>query len=175
MALAVAGVNRRQQLFVQEYPVDLNATKAAQRAGYSMRTAYSQGQALLKKPEIEEALERVFAERAKRTGVTQDWVVRRLRENAERAMQATPVLDRDGKETGEWTYRGQVANRALELLGKHLGMFPDRVEHTGADGGPIDVNHQHELLLERLERIAEEPMDALEGEFEEVAEDDDED
>ena len=41
-------------------------------------------------------------------------------------MQAAPVLDRDGEPTGEYQYQGQAANRALELLGKELGMFVER-------------------------------------------------
>ena len=54
-------------------------------------------------------------------------------------MQAVPVTDREGNETGEYTYQGSVANRALELVGKELGMFHERVEHSGADGAPIQV------------------------------------
>ena len=63
--------------------------------------------------------------RTERTEVDQDWVVERLVENANRAMQAVPVIDRDGNETGKFTYAGSVANRALELLGKHAGMFKE--------------------------------------------------
>ena len=58
-----------------------------------------------------------------RTEVSQDWVIERLVDNFERAMQVRPVTDARGKPTGEYTYHGAVANRALELLGKHLGMF----------------------------------------------------
>jgi hypothetical protein len=54
--------------------------------------------------------------------------LRRLRENVERAMQGEPVLDRKGLPTGEWRYDGAVANRALELLGKELGLFIERRE-----------------------------------------------
>ena len=49
-------------------------------------------------------------------------------ENAERALQHVAVLDRAGKPTGEYRYDGNVANRALELLGKQQGMFIDRHE-----------------------------------------------
>ena len=60
--------------------------------------------------------------------LTQEWVLTRLMENTERALQHIPVLDRDGKPTGEYRYDGNVANRALELLGKQQGMFIDRHE-----------------------------------------------
>ncbi len=54
------------------------------------------------------------------------WVVARLVETAERALQAVPVTDRKGVPTGEFTYQGSVALRALELLGRELGMFTDK-------------------------------------------------
>ena len=52
----------------------------------------------------------------------------RLIENANRALQVEAVTDREGKPTGEYRYEGSVANRALELLGKEVGMFVDRIE-----------------------------------------------
>ena len=60
----------------------------------------------------------------------------KLRENVERAMQAVPVMGKDGP-TGEFKYDGAVANRALELLGKHIGMFTDKHEHSGPNGAPL--------------------------------------
>jgi DUF438 domain-containing protein len=54
--------------------------------------------------------------------------MRRLQENVERAMSIEPVLDGKGHPTGVYKYQGSVANRALELLGKELGMFIDRNE-----------------------------------------------
>ena len=59
-------------------------------------------------------------------GPGRNWVVARLVETAERALQAVPVTDRKGEPTGEFTYQGSVALRALELLGRELGMFTDR-------------------------------------------------
>jgi hypothetical protein len=55
-------------------------------------------------------------------------VLDRLVENAERALQARRAMDDDGEETGEFKYQGNVANWALELVGKELGMFIDRKE-----------------------------------------------
>lgn len=49
------------------------------------------------------------------------------------------MTDREGNELGEYQYQGNVANRSLELLGKHLGLFIDKVEHTGKEGGAIEV------------------------------------
>lgn len=57
--------------------------------------------------------------------VDREWVMNGLKDNYDRAMQAKPVLDREGNETGEWVYAGAVANKSLELGGKELGMFKD--------------------------------------------------
>lgn len=57
---------------------------------------------------------------------TREWIIERLVENANRAMQAVAVLDSNGEPTGEYRYDGAVANKALELLGKERGMFVDR-------------------------------------------------
>ena len=71
-------LNDQQQLFVLEYLVDFNATKAAIRAGYSKRSAGSIGHELLKKPEIQSAVSEAVKERTERTQIDADWVLRRL-------------------------------------------------------------------------------------------------
>lgn len=68
----------KQQRFVAEYLVDLNATEAAKRADYSERTAYSQGQRLLKNAEIQTAIGEAQKVREKRTGITADRVLNEL-------------------------------------------------------------------------------------------------
>jgi len=118
----------KQAAFVGEYLVDSNATQAAIRAGYSGHTAYSQGQRLLKNVEVAGALDEAKARRAERTEVTQDWVIQRLVRNVEQAMQAVPVLDRAGNQTGWYVYQGAVANKALELLGKMVAPAADTSE-----------------------------------------------
>lgn len=59
--------------------------------------------------------------------LTEEWVISRLMANVERAMQAEAVRSGTGEETGEFKYDGAVANRALELLGKKLGIFSENV------------------------------------------------
>lgn len=135
----------KQKEFVRQYLVDLNATQAAVRAGYSVKTAYRQGADLLQKTSIREAIEKAQAKRARRVEVTQDYVLSNLVEVVERTMQRAPVLDRKGEQVTDeegravWTFDAKGANRALELLGKHLGIFADRVkaEVSGPDGGPV--------------------------------------
>lgn len=62
-----------------------------------------------------------------RAEINRGYVLTGLKENHARAMEQEPVLDRDGNPTGEYKYAGTVANRALELMGKELGMFADRL------------------------------------------------
>lgn len=135
----------KQTAFVREYLVDLNATQAAIRAGYSERTASRIGPQLLGKTCVREAIEKAQAKRARRVEVTQDYVLANLVEVVERTMQRAPVLDRKGEQVTDeegravWTFDAKGANRALELLGKHLGIFTDKVkaEVSGPDGGPV--------------------------------------
>ena len=132
----MAGLTTQQQRFVEEYLIDLNATQAAIRAGYSQKTAYSQGQRLLKNVEIGKTISEAQKKREERTNITQDYVLQSITETIERCKQAVPVLDKKGNplmiETagGELApaYTFQAANvlKGSELLGKHLGMFVDR-------------------------------------------------
>lgn len=137
-------MNVRQRRFVDEYLIDLNATKSAERAGYSAKTSHVQGPRLLGNVSVKAAIEAAQQARSKRTLLTQDWVVERLMENHARAMQVEAVTDKFGNETGEFAYNGNVANKSLELLGKHLAMFTEKHEvsvpqGTGVLAVPIPV------------------------------------
>lgn len=72
----MAQLNEKQKRFCEEYLVDLNTTQAAIRAGYSKKTAYSQGHDLLKKPEVSQYIQALRLEQQKRTGIESDAVVR---------------------------------------------------------------------------------------------------
>lgn len=142
-------MNKRQQIFCDEYLIDLNATQAAIRAGYSEKTAYSIGEENLKKPELKEYIDKKMEERQKRTELTQDMIINELKAiafaNATKfagikkgivKIKDTDELDEDtkkaivgikeGKYGTEVTTAGKV--QALELLGKHLGMFKEKIE-----------------------------------------------
>lgn len=71
-------LNKKQKMFAREYIVDLNGTQAAIRAGYSEKTAYSQGQRLLKKAEIKAEIQRHMEKRSKRLEITQDRVLEEI-------------------------------------------------------------------------------------------------
>jgi len=117
----------KQQRFVQEYMVDLNATQAAVRAGYALPSAPMIGCTNLMKPNIATALQSAQAEQGERTRINAEWVQARLVENIERAMQAVEVIDRHGLPTGTYVYQGNVANQALSLLAKRTGGFSEDV------------------------------------------------
>ena len=138
----------KQQRFVEEYLIDLNAGRAYERAGYKAtgNVAEANASRLLRNAKVQTALQAAQDARSERTELTQDWVLDKLRENVARAMQAEPVRDREGNPTGEYTYAGQVANKALELLGKHLGLFSDRLTRLDID--------MSALSDEQLEAIA---------------------
>ncbi len=115
----------KQARFVEEYLVDLNATQAAVRAGYSKKTAEQQGARLFRNVKVAAAIREAQEARSERTKIDQDWVIKRLVGVYEASMEARPVLDKNGEEKG-FTFNPTAANRALELIGKHKGMFIDR-------------------------------------------------
>ena len=139
----------KQRRFVDEYLVDLNATQAAIRAGYSKRRASEIGSQNLRKPEIAEAISAAQAERSQRTQITQDYVLQGIVETVERCRQAVPVYDRAGNPVVVETPTGELAPvyafdaknvlKGFELLGRHLKLFTDKAELTGANGGPVQT------------------------------------
>ena len=114
-------INVKQAQFVQEYIKDLNATQAAIRSGYSAKTAQQISSNLLSNVVVQEAVAIAVAERAKNTKIDQEWVIYELAKNVE-----------GGRFEKSWA----DSNKALELLGRHLQMFPD------APGVNIDNRQQ---------------------------------
>lgn len=125
----------KQEMFCKEYLIDLNATQAAIRAGYSVKTAKAMGHENLTKPDLSTEIQKLFTERAERTTINGDWVLRKLQSVAERCMQEEAVMVKgdDGMEpTGEYKFDSSGANKSLELIGKHHKLFTDKVEFDGA-------------------------------------------
>jgi phage terminase small subunit len=124
----------KQERFVVEYLIDLNATKAALRAGYSAKTANKIGTQLLGKTGIKTAINEALVERRKKTEISAEYVLMSLREVVERCLQRVPVTNMKGKQVQDedgnnlWEFNSAGANKALELLGKHLGIFTDRLQ-----------------------------------------------
>lgn len=158
----MAKLTAKQKRFIEEYLFDLNATQAAIRAGYSVDSAYSIGNENLKKPEIKSSIDKAIAERSRRTGINTDRVLRELgkiafinpadvinlddatvKEEATREdtaciqsikIKTIPTEDGDITEREIKTYDKL---KALELCGKHLGMWTERIDLNASMGVQI--------------------------------------
>jgi phage terminase small subunit len=154
-------LNPKQKRFVDEYLVDLNATQAYIRAGYSAKTADVAGPRLLGDVRVQAAIKQRQEDRTKRTEITQDRVllelariafadigelfdeagglraVQDLTEEQTRAI-ASFSMDRLG-DIDKIQFKMHDKLSALEKIGKHLGMFVDRTRVEGPNGGPVQV------------------------------------
>jgi phage terminase small subunit len=144
----------KRRRFVEEYLKDLNATQAAVRAGYTTRTAKAAGCKLLTFSDVKAAVEAAIEERRKKSEVTAEYVLTNLREVVERCLQRAPVVTMKGEQVMDeegrsvWEFNAPGANKALELLGKHLGMFTEKVQV--AHSGEMSMTAQvRAVLLER--------------------------
>lgn len=125
-----ATLTDKQQRFVQEYLVDLNATQAAIRAGYSQKTAGSVGFENLKKPEIQAAIAKAKEKRLSRINITQDMVVKEVWELYQLCKNRVPMKGFDGQqvidENGNPAFKpvdGNNAKALLDMLMKHMGAY----------------------------------------------------
>ena len=188
--MIVAKLTAKQKRFCDEYLIDLNATQAAIRAGYSEKTATAQAARLLTNVNVQIYIQERKQDRVERTEITQDMVLRELAiiafSNAadyasvveedvmvEHDGGQFPLLDADGNPvkyrtvkpvlTEELTENQKKALavikkgrdgfevkpydkvRALELLGKHLGMWQEKVEVSGQVNNPFEGLTTEEL------------------------------
>ncbi|HDQ4327482.1 TPA: terminase small subunit [Pseudomonas aeruginosa] len=119
-------LTKKQRLFVDEYLIDLNATQAAIRAGYSTRRATEIGYQLLQRPEVAQAIQAAMAERSKRTEVEADYVIRRLREIDE--MDVLDILEDDGsfRSIRDWPKAWRQFLSGIEIAELFEGRGDDR-------------------------------------------------
>ena len=135
-------------MFCHEYIVDLNATQAAIRAGYSAKTADVIGCENLVKPNIQQYIQKLMDKRSEKVNINANDILKSIIEVRERCMEKKPVMykvdgeyvqesvavmNEDGKVTEHdvWKFDPSNALKANELLGKHLKLFTDKVEHSG--------------------------------------------
>lgn len=142
----------KQEQFVREYLIDLNATQAAIRCGYSAKTAYAQGSRLLSNAEIVAAIADAKIERSQETKIDAAWVLKRLADEAVadindlytdsgaiKPVSEWPLIwrqglvagikhqelrDGEGNRTGEFIVDVKLSDRIrrIELIGKHVGV-----------------------------------------------------
>lgn len=131
--MAAKKLNERQEKFCREYIIDYNATQAAIRAGYSQKSARSQGSENLTKPDILARVREIQHEEAEKMCITPDWVIVRLVEVYNRCMAAVPVLEWDSEAKkkvfkGQYTFDSKGALEALEKIGRHLGIYEAKAQ-----------------------------------------------
>lgn len=132
----------KQKRFVKEYLVDLNATQAAIRAGYSKETARQMGSENLAKPVIADKIAKANEKKLKEAEIDAQWVLNQAVKLHKRCMQEikpkmhrvegelVPLVDDQGNYVFEFNAAG--ASKALELTGKHVNIqaFKEKVEHS---------------------------------------------
>lgn len=157
-----ADLTAKRERFITEYLIDLDPKRAAIRAGYSPKSAAGQGYRLLAQGSVRTRVDEEIALRSKRTGINADRVVRELAKVA--FVNAADVIDCGSETMGPGADENTAAAiasvkikgipaekgsgvereiklsdrlKALELLGRHLGMFTDNVRLTGGVGVKI--------------------------------------
>lgn len=165
----MAKLSDKQARFVEEYLIDLNATQAAIRAGYSTKYADRKGHELIENNRVSEEISKAMAERSRRTGVNQDRIIQELAKMA--FVNIDDIFDFEkGKikpdaskedlaciesikikktDTGdEIQVKMASKTRSVELLGKHLGLFRDKLEISG-------MNEEVSKLDELIEQLGQ--------------------
>ena len=132
-------LSKKERAFVREYAKDCNATSAAERAGYAPTTAnkkapmwVGKSRAKSTKPHVWDAVDEAQRKLQEKTGISVERVVEELA--------TVGMLPLEDEKIILGVIRTGDKLKALELLGKHLGMFKDVVEHSGPGGGPIPVD-----------------------------------
>lgn len=138
----------KQERFITEYLIDLNATGAYRRAGYIAKgnAAEVNASKLLRNAKVAKMIQIAMDARAQKVGITADYVLQTIQNTIERCSQAEQVKDPDGTVSGEYKFDSSAVLKGCELLGKHLKLFTDKTEITGKDGGPIEQNLSVEFI-----------------------------
>lgn len=177
----MSGLTNKQEMFCREYLTDLNATQAAIRAGYRPKGAHVTASRLMAKPVVRKHIEKLKTERAERTQITSDYVLKRLveidkldirdilldngdikqisewSEGWRRSIQSVEVVAK--KEGGETVFVKKVKIpdkiKNLELLGKHIEVsaFKDKMELTGKNNSELIINVTSPEAKENLKQL----------------------
>ena len=122
----MAELSPKQSLFVKEYLIDLNATRAAIAAKYSKHTAKSQGSRLLTNVDIREAIDKVLKPHVKKLDITIDDVLSDIMETRQTC---ASHMENIVGELDSAAVNGRI--KSNDQLGRYLAMFTEKVEHSG--------------------------------------------
>lgn len=125
----MSGLTEKQQRFVEEYLIDLNATQAAIRAGYSEKTAYSQAERLLRNVEVQSAIVEAKSNRSDRTKITQDRVLKEL----------SRIAFGDIRQVMSWDNEAVTLKSSDELSDADAAMVSEVSQTVTATGGTIKL------------------------------------
>ena len=163
----VVSMTEKQKIFIREYLKDFNGTRAYKEA-YNCEnedTARKNASRLLTNVDIRQEIEELSNKQLEELDITTSYIIRNIKEVAERCMQKTPVLyyDKEDKEykqekiafkdeesgeireEGVWQFDASNSLKALELLGKYKSIFKEKVEHSG------NVKLTYEEALKKVE------------------------
>jgi phage terminase small subunit len=146
--------NPKHEAFAHLVAKGASATDAYTSVGYKGKGAHASAHRLLQNAEIStrvaELQNNIVQAVTEKTAVSKAWVLEQLVDVIRKAKQDVEVYDRQGRPTGEYVFQGMVANKALELVGKELGMFVDRKDMT-VRAVSLDQIPQDELLAAAAE------------------------
>lgn len=143
----MAKLTDKQELFAREFIVDLNATQAAIRAGYSEKSSRNQGARMMANDDILQRISELNQERLDRVQIDADYVLRQAVKLHERCMQEVePITDRRGEEIKDeqgrtiFGFDSKGAAAALKLVGEHITVQAFKKQISNEHGGAIGIN-----------------------------------
>ncbi|EKO3523275.1 terminase small subunit [Vibrio fluvialis] len=155
----------KQEMFCREYLIDLNATQAAIRAGYSAKTANAAAGRLLSNVSIQARISELKQERIEEVKIDANWVLLNAKRVFDKCMQDEPVLDRNGDPIMVRTEQGELAaayrfdstgaNKALDTIGKHVEVqaFSTKIDHTSSDGTMSPTAESRDKRKARIQEL----------------------
>lgn len=157
-------LNARQQIFVAEYLIDMNATAAYKRSGYSAqgKSAEAAAAQLMGNVKVASQIQKSMEQRSNDLGIDARYVLMTIKETIERCRQVHPVLDRkgeqvftrvgpddDAKVVPAFEFDASGVLKGAELLGKHLKMFTDKTELSGPNGLPMQIQKIERIVIDK--------------------------